>query len=190
MKYTSEKIQKIITSEAAKRALDYISPIYADATIALMILNCIGAANDDVRAAADEIWLQFHPTTATWGLIYWELEYGLAVRTDLPYEQRRAKVINKMRTRGPVNPASIKNLVQSVTGYSAEVTENVAKNTFLITISALPSNVDETAVRRAVDKKEKAHLIYEIDYEQYTQGITYCGIAMQSYRTINIRQVN
>lgn len=180
----------ILTSEAAKRALDYISPIYAEATIGLMILNAIGTANDDVQAAAQDIWLQLHPQTATWGLMYWEMEYGLPVRKDLTYEQRRQKVIAKMLARGPVNPAMIENLVESITGYTAEVTENIAKNTFRITISALPANVDEAAVRRAVDKKEKAHLIYEIDYLQYTQGMTYCGVAMQSFREINIRQVN
>lgn len=190
MKYTSERIRQIITSEAAKRALDYISPVYAEATIALMILNCIGKANDDVQKAAEDIWLQMRPQTATWGLMYWEMEFGLPVRSDLSYEQRRQKVITKMRSRGPVNPATIENIVESVTGFSAEVTENVAKNTFRITISALPSSVDEGAVRRAVDKRKQAQEIYEIDYLQFTNMAIYCGITLQAYRTFEIRQVN
>ena len=54
MKYTSDLIEKIITSPSAKRGLDYITPIYGKAYVALWLTQAIGIQTDLIIKLIDE----------------------------------------------------------------------------------------------------------------------------------------
>ena len=83
MIYTSELIKKIITSDSAKKALNYISPIYGDAEYFLQILNAIGSQLDVVWDFSQEMWGDIVPQLTEKLMPYWEQEYNIKTESDV-----------------------------------------------------------------------------------------------------------
>lgn len=111
MKYTSKYIEEILTSPSAQRGLDYITPIYHDAYVALWLMQAIGLETDDFLQWVEEFQNQIIPQTATWSLPYWEEEYGIPANQDLPIEERQQAVLLAVRTRAPMNPKKLTHIL-------------------------------------------------------------------------------
>ena len=175
MPYTSKLIQEIITTDAGRRILGYISPIYGNARVCLLLFNAIGIELQEMNEWADEIILQIHPQTATWAIPLWEQEYGILPDKNISLSQRRDRILKKMKSRAPMNPKKMEKVVQLSTGYSVRVDENTGKNKFAVAISALPGNEITQAVMKVVDQVKPAHLIYTTQFEQGTGCTSYFG---------------
>ena len=62
----------------------------------------MGKEMDDAHLRIEEeLPYQAFPETATWGLRYHEEKYGLPVRENLTYEERRRLILEKRNTRAP-----------------------------------------------------------------------------------------
>ena len=68
--YTTELMQEILQSQAARDILDELSPIYGEGRVALWLFQVIGAELDDTREWTAEVMDQVVPHTATWSLGY------------------------------------------------------------------------------------------------------------------------
>lgn len=166
MKYTSPLIREILTSPSAQKALDRISPIYMDSKIGLWILQSIGLELDELREIIEDIRKQALPQTTTWAIDYWEQEYGIPVNIDLPLEEiRRPRLLNKIRSRAPMNPAKLVKLIKTEINNQSipvEIIEHVHKNTFRIKITPGSFHTNWKQIYKLVDRVKPAHVIYTI----------------------------
>lgn len=151
----------ILTNELGSRMLDMVAPIYDRSKVALYLFQAIGIV---LQKETDFVWddfvKQLYPQTATWGLDYWEEEYGIVTDLSKTIEQRRAAFMNIRFEHYSMTPKRIEEIVKGMTGFEVDVFENVAPNTFQIIIRGYVNNI--APVYEAIDKKTPAHLIYNL----------------------------
>lgn len=150
-------IEKFPTSPTALRMLSRISPIYDRSYVGKWIFQVMGLDFDDVRLRFEELRLQAFPETATWGLTYWEQRYGITPSSGQTIEERRRPVILKRNAREPMNPAKVEYIIQTMTGFRAKVTENVADYTFSVEIFSDGSEFDFDAVFSKLKRIKPSH---------------------------------
>mgnify|MGYP000865776735 FL=1 len=191
MRHNSEKIKTILSSPEGQKSLDYVSPIYDNAYVALWLYQVIGLELDEMVVWVKNLSDEIVPEKTKLLVSFWEKEYGIPIDETLPLSQRRNILLSKIKTRAPITPYRIRTIVTAACGRSSRVAENVAKNTFHVIISAPGQNgIDETAIKYAIDQIKPAHLIYEIKYEQGVQTPIYAGCFMRVLKTVTLRQVN
>lgn len=101
----NEKLENFPTSESAKRQLSYVSKdFYRNSYIGKWLFQVMGMEFDDTRKIVEELPKQFFPETATWGLMYHEIKWGLPVRENLSYEERRRNIYLKRDFKAPMTP--------------------------------------------------------------------------------------
>jgi hypothetical protein len=91
-------LENFPTNEVAKDMLTMVSPIYDESYVGKWIFEVmsvyLGLAKDTIRSLEYESFVE----RATWTLMYHEIMYGLDVREDLTYEERR-KIIRRKIAR-------------------------------------------------------------------------------------------
>lgn len=159
MWYRTEMIDRILTSESAKRMIDYVSPIYGNSYIGLWLFNIIGIEVDELQKICDELYDQVHASTATWSLPMWEKEYGITSTEEQTIEQRRERIL-QMQKKSAMNPSKLEKLVESIAGVGVDVIENTNKNTFLVRLKGRVDNLDY--VKEQINLIKPAHTVYNI----------------------------
>lgn len=169
MRYQTEMMRAILTNEKAQEIIDYVSQIYGDSYVALWIFQAIGTVMGEVYTMAEQLCYETNPATADLLLDYWEDHYGIARNPALSKEQRQASLIAKTQSRGPCNPNALENAVSAALGgVEVEITENVAKNTFLVNIREVVDSINPAVA--VLERMKPAHLIYQIRVA--TQSVT------------------
>mgnify|MGYP002802691151 FL=1 len=160
----TEKMDEILKSPAARRFVPQLSPIYGDAYTALWLFNVIGAMLDRVNNVTDSLADQALPQTVTWGIAYFEQDYGIISDESLPLETRRANLLTKIRTRAPLNPARVEKILSTLIGADVKLTENISKNRFQVSVKGDFGSDQKQALRDALDRMKPAHVIYLLVY--------------------------
>ena len=160
MRYRTELKDSILSSEAARRFIDFIAPIYGNGYVALWMFQAIGLALDEVRDFADGLRQQALPSTATWSLPNWEAEYGISPDPSQTAEQRRANIMMRIKYVSPANPAKLAEYASAASGVPCDIIENISPNTFAVVMRAYGG--DEARIRPVIDEAKPAHLIYVI----------------------------
>lgn len=190
MRYTTETMDKILTSETARDFLDQVAPIYGESKVALWLYQVMGMEWDEARRLCREFAQQVVPQTATWALDYWEQEYGIPRDPAMGMEQRRERILSYRRDRAPMNPYTLGRIASvAAANASATIEENTGKNQFTVWISAMPSDTDKAKITAAVKRAKPAHLNFDVKYDQYIQGILYAGGMTQLSYDLTARQV-
>lgn len=185
MYYITDLMERIIKSETAQSALDWIPPVYGSAYTFLWLLEVIGQEVDDMDSWIESYQNQLTPTTATWSLPYWEERYGIITNPDLSIDLRREAVVSKRNSRMPMNPARMEQLISAETGYPTVVTDGVAANAFGVLCQGY---IDETRVRQIINKNKPSHLIYELKsaFLEKAEHTTYMGIQRSTYEKYRV----
>lgn len=150
-------IEKFPTSPSAVRMMSRISPIYEKSYVGKWIFQVMGLEVDDVRLRYAELKDQAFPETATWGLPYWEQRYAITPTAGQTIEERRRAILTKRNTREPFNPAKVEQIIQTMTGCTAHVTEDVAPYTFKVEIIPGGSDFDFDAVFQKLRRIKPSH---------------------------------
>ena len=167
MRYQTELMRSILTNWKAQEIIDYVSPIYGNSYVGLWIFQAIGVALGEICTIADQLRYETNVSTADLLIEYWEREYGIAPDPSLTIEQRRAKIIAKMHSRGPANPARLCAAVSAALGgVKVDIKENVAKNTFLVNIREAVDSINPAVA--VIERMKPAHLIYRIQVATQT----------------------
>lgn len=191
MYYTSETINEILKSPKAMEILGWLPPVYSDAYVFLWLLEEVGASIDRLAAWTEEFAAQVMPQTATWSLPYWEERYGLIANNNLSTQQRRNQVINRRRTRAPMPPGKVEEIVANMTGIKTKIQENTGKNQFTVVCSGyIPPKV-MNSVRRELNKLKPSHLIYKIISSIFyeTGGVKYTACAVSLMKKYLLEEV-
>jgi len=83
---------------AKDRMLTYLPPYYRESRVMNAIINAQGGEIDKYTDALNEILKQFFISTATWGISFWEEQYGLPVNESQDVQTRRQLVLAKKRS--------------------------------------------------------------------------------------------
>lgn len=161
MRNQTELMGAILTNEMAQTIIDYVSPIYGNSYVGLWIFQAIGTVLEEIYNLANDLKKETNPVTSTLLLDYWEAHYGLSKDSTMTPEQRRSRIITKIRNRGACSPARLATAVSdALGGVGVDITENVTPNKFIVSIREnVPSLEPAIAV---IEKMKPAHLIYEI----------------------------
>lgn len=161
MRNPTELMQQILQNEISQRIIDYVSPIYGDSYVGLWIYESIGGVLKEVVDIAEALKSEGNPATSVLLLDYWEKYYQLPTDPTLTTEQRQQRIIAKIRQRGPLNPTVLAQMVSAALGgVPVTITENVAKNTFLVNIKEAVESINPAVA--VLEERKPAHLIYQI----------------------------
>lgn len=156
----TEKMDEILISPAARRIVPQLSPIYGNAYVALWLFNAVGEQIDAMEQHSDELQLQVLPQTATWSIPYWEEDYGIKANDNAPLDERRRTLLSTMRTRAPMNPIWIENVLSVLSGTTVHIKENISKNRFEV----IADDELDLAVKQKLQDKlneiKPAHLLF------------------------------
>lgn len=193
MRYTSDAIQRIVTSESALLALERISPIYGDAENFLHLLQAIGSQIDLLVGYGRELQNEAIPQTTNRLISYWEMAYGIAPDDKVSIEKRREKLMAKIRSKPPMNKYKMEALASAAAGVKATIRENVAKNTFAVDLYARDASeliMGEDAVRDVINRVKPAHIIYNIVYSQPLDTTLYVGGVVRTLKFANLQEAD
>lgn len=135
-------------------------------------LQVVGEELDSFKQGINEILDQFFVQTATWSLDRWEEELGLESYAGKPDDQRRSRIISKIRGYGTVTIALIKNVAESYVYGTVEVTEQPELYSFTVKFidpRGIPPNLDD--LKTAIEEIKPAHLAvqYEFTYSTWDE---------------------
>lgn len=159
--YRTELMDEILTSPEARNIVGQVSPIYGAAFAGLWLFQVIGRQLDDMEAWSRAFQAETVPQTATWSLDYWEENYGIPRNPYLSEQQRRARIISRIRDRAPMSPAKLSKYIADFTGYECEIIENTGKNQF--TLIRRNQSGPLGLVRILLNEAKPAHLIYKLN---------------------------
>lgn len=179
-------LESFPTSESAKKMLRYVSDgFYDDSYVGKWLFQVMGVEYDEALAIVMELPDQFFPETATWGLMYHEIKWGLPARPDLSYEERRGLICQRRDYRAPMTPYRMEELIKTVTSFQvhvADIHDNSLSvrsplmdishpNQFKIVLEG-EGNADLKKIRELVDKVKQSHTVYDLLYlEQSHFGV-------------------
>lgn len=189
--YTSELIEEILKSEKAKEILGWFPPVYSDAYVFLWLLQEVGASIERMEQWAEEFCDQVMPQKATWSLPYWEARYGLIPNESLSLQQRRNQIVNKRRTRAPMPPKKIEDIITNITGIETKIEENTGKNHFTVVCSGyIPPSLMKM-VKKEINKLKPSHLIYQLISSIFydTEITRYMAGAASILKTYTVKEV-
>ncbi len=163
MRQQTDLMRHILKNEMAQRIIDFVSPIYGESYVGLWIYEAIGTVLLDVYTLAEQMRNETSPMTADLTLEYWEEQYGLHADSTLTIEQRRARLLEKIRFRAPCNPKRLAASISAIVGVPVDIAENVSKNTFRVDLNDSVNDFRKLAHAITVlNQRKPAHLIYRV----------------------------
>lgn len=178
-------LENFPTSESAKQMLSSVDSggFYDRSYVGKWLFQVMGLEMDKTRKVIEELPYQAFPETATWGLRYHEQKYGLPIREDLSYEERRRLILAKRDLRAPMTPYRMETILGLLTGREVTVddmAENLAPNTFTVTIHPGETIVDFKETYDTLNRIKQSHTTYMIDMEAEQQQDMYIGAAFMA----------
>ena len=161
MNYQTQLMRDILTNEKAQEIIDYVSQVYGSSYVGLWLFQAIGTVLGQVCDISSELRYETSPATATTLLSYWERAYNLPSDPTLTVEQRRARIITAMRSRGACTPERLAAAVSSALGgVTVEVYERTGINQFTVSIRTAVKSLQPAI--DVIEKMKPAHLTYLI----------------------------
>lgn len=132
---------------------------------------------------------QLFPSTASgWGLDLWEAAYGLQRGPEQTEEQRRARILAKIKGTGPSTPELIRSIAQCFSPYPVELTEFPAEYRFELWYLGVRPVDRPDELRAAVNERKPAHLDWSVHYRETHTTRIYAGMAPREAEIFILRQ--
>lgn len=160
------------TSKSAQRMLSYVTTnFYANSYVGKWIYQVMGMEHDEARLFVEQLREQLFPETATWGLDYHEMKYGLPVRKNLSYEERRALIYKKRDFMAPMTPYCMETYLSKVTDFQVYVADIHDPGEFgyipphpnVFRVYCIGDGILNTkGIRRVINRVKQSHTMYII----------------------------
>ena len=141
---------------------------YDKSYVGKWIFEVMGLELDTAIKRIEEAQSQAFPETAAWGMYFHELTYGIPIDRTKDIDDRRKAVVNRRdRTaRSSITPYRLENIIQTVFGLSASVSEQVEQYIFNIdlTIKADYAIHSVDALLEYIRKIKPSHLAMKARY--------------------------
>ncbi len=117
-------VENFPTSESANRMLRYVTEgFYEKSYVGKWLYQVMGMEYDSASEVFEELAAQLFPETATWGLMYHEMKWGLPVRQNLSYEERRRLIYRKRDYRSPMTPRRMEIYLENAMNFEVHVAD-------------------------------------------------------------------
>lgn len=117
-------LENFPTSASAARMLSYVSDGFYDKSyVGKWLFQVMGLEYDAAQEIVEDLPAQFYPETATWGLMYHEIKWGLPVRLKLSYEERRRLIYEKRDYRASMTPYRMEKYLEDATGFEVHIAD-------------------------------------------------------------------
>ncbi len=136
--------------------LSYVPLYYHSSNIFKAILSSEGAEFDRVRQNLEDLKAQLFIDTATWGLQFWEKEFGLASSPDLTYEERQSRIKGKIRGIGQVGAELIRSVAEAYSNGEVGVSFDGDVTITFLSTRGIPSALGE--LQKQLGEVMPAHL--------------------------------
>ena len=163
-------LENFPVSESALNMLSYVSDGFYDRSyVGKWLFQVMGMEYDDARRRVEGLPWQLFPETATWGLMYHEIKWGLPVREDLSEEERRRRICRKRDDRAPMTPYCMENYLGNATGFEVHVSDihdpwkgyaPEHPNQFRVFFIG-DGTLDAGAALRAIRRIKQSHTVFE-----------------------------
>jgi len=162
--------EDILQSEAGQRMIETVTPIYDNSYVGLWMFEAMGREWDSFIAIIESLKTELDPETTTWMLPLWERRYGITPPGGATTEQRRAAVIQMRALPSPMTPYRLEKYLETVTGRTVEVIENVDDYTFGIIITGgdddAPMSLE--SLRSHIRRHKPSHMAYDLTMQAET----------------------
>lgn len=182
-----------LTSDSGRAMLSYLPRYYETSRVMGSILQAQGTEMDKLHQSLDETLDQFFINTATWGLDAWERELGLSSYAGKPDDQRRSRIISKLRGIGTTTLSLIRNVAESYVYSTVEVTVSTAQYGFTVKFvdaRGVPQNLED--LKSAIEEVKPAHLmvIYQFTYTTWgeVKSTTWATVKTSTWGELKTRQ--
>lgn len=156
----------------AEKIMQYLPPYYRESRVMRAIADAQGSEVGAFWTTLENILKQFYVETASdWGLDLWERMLGLTSFSGKPLDQRRSRIISKLRGYGTVTVSLIKNVAESYVYGTVDVAEDPAAYSFTVKFvdpRGVPPNLDD--VKAAIEEIKPAHLAVEYQFTYTVWG--------------------
>lgn len=121
---TDEELELFPTSESALKMLSYVTPGFYDKSyVGKWMFQVMGLEYDTALKLAEELPQQFFPETATWGLCWHEIKWGLPVQENISYQERRQAIYEKRDYHSPMTPYIMERYLENATGFTVHIAD-------------------------------------------------------------------
>lgn len=150
--------------------IKYLPSFYFNSEEVKNIQASVQSEDIAVKEAIKDVLNQLFVDTATWGLNSWEKMLGLKIDTTETLENRRARVMTRLRGTGTVTKSMIKNVCKSFTNGEVDVIENTDYSFTIkfVDIKGIPGNLNY--LRDAIEEIKPAHLNFNFEYTYNTHN--------------------
>ena len=148
-----------------RKLTDLLPERYLDSPEVGAAAGIIWVLGEVFRARALEWLTQLTIDTATWGIVYWEREYGVTPQATDTLDDRRSRVKAKLRAPQTVTAAMLENLTDSYINGQSEVTELPREHKVKIRFNGeygVPANLE--SLTAALLEVLPSHVVYEYLY--------------------------
>lgn len=182
-------LENFPTSESAQKMLSYVSDgFYDESYVGKWLFQIMGLEYDKVLEIVEDLPAQFFPETATWGLAYHEIKWGLPVRPNLFYEERRRAIYQKRDCKAPITPYKMEKILRNQTGFDIDVADvndpgryhyvEEHSNIFRVCFREAGTNslLDYERIEKIINQIKQSHTMFSIIHRQeYEKNITICA---------------
>ncbi|AEG60008.1 putative phage tail protein [Desulforamulus ruminis] len=142
-------------------------PEYYSTGESRILIEAIGKQIEALREVILEVEKQFSITTATWGLSWWEKEYGIKSYVGKPDDQRRSVILSKKRGAGRFTIELLRTVAQSYERGLVDVYDHPEDYYFIVKFNdtlGVPPNLDD--LKNAIEEIKSANLeaVYQLRY--------------------------
>lgn len=172
---------KFPTSPEAQKMLTYVTAgWYRRSYYGKWIYQVIGMELDGLREIVEALGYQAFIPHATYTLSFWEVLYDLPIREDLSYEERRERILNKIRTKKTINPADVKRYAEQATGRECTVVEDNPHYAFVIWIMQGEKTFSFENLHKTIYDNKPSHLSYSLGMKlKYQQNLETAALVME-----------
>lgn len=157
---------------AAQYLMKYLPEDYQKSAEVIEIQEGIGGVWLEIKSDIEDLKAQLDLETATWGLVFWEMDYGIETDLSKDYNARRSVIKAKRRGTGTTTVEMIKNTAESFVNGEVDVEEHNEEyyfNVIMVSVIGIPPNMED--LKKTIEEIKPAHLDYYIIIKYNTWGM-------------------
>lgn len=147
--------------------MDYLPHFYASEYVK-NVQDSINTENEELQLAIKDLENQLFVSTATWGLSLWEKYCGLDISESDSFENRRSRIMTKLRGQGTATKDMLKNALLGFEGGTVEIIENNNDYSFTLKFSdesVVPTTENIQKMLNIIKDIRPAHLNYDYTFK-------------------------
>ena len=180
-----------------KNLINQLPYFYKNSEYVKQLMNAETKEVELLQNAAKDLIDNLFVQTATWGLAYFEKALGLKTDKNKSYEERRERIISKIRGSGTITIQMIKNTAKAFQCGDVDIIENASDYSFkvkFISQKGIPANLND--FKAMLDEIKPAHLNYSFEYSYNVwnflknNNLTWTGASAYTWNSIKVYENN